>query len=138
MSKRDKHHDKVKQALIREGWTITHDPYLFQTDPKLATDLGAERLLAAERRHERIAVEIKSFLRSSQVVDLEEAIGQYSLYHLFLQKQEPDRQLYLAVPQHALENILSREVGRIAIEGLKINVVVYSLSEEEPLQWKPQ
>ena len=48
MSRRDKHHDKVKQALIREGWTITHDPYFFQTDPKLATDLGAERLLAAE------------------------------------------------------------------------------------------
>ena len=75
MSKRDKYHDTVKQALINEGWTITHDPYLFQTDPKLATDLGAERLLAAERGYERIAVEVKSFLRSSQVVDLEEALG---------------------------------------------------------------
>ena len=40
MSKRDKYHDTVKQAPI-------HDPYLFQTDPKLATDLVAERLLAA-------------------------------------------------------------------------------------------
>lgn len=72
MSKRDKYHDTVKQALINKGWTITHDPYLFQTDPKLATDLGAERLLAAERGYECIAVEVKSFLRSSQVVDLEE------------------------------------------------------------------
>ncbi|MBO0615034.1 element excision factor XisH family protein [Thiothrix fructosivorans] len=69
MSKRDKYHETVKQALMREGWAITHDPYMFKTDPKLATDLGAERLLAAERGYERIAVEIKSFLRSSQVVD---------------------------------------------------------------------
>ncbi len=89
MSKRDKYHDTVKQALINEGWTITHDPYLFQTDPKLATDLGAERLLAAERGYERIAVEVKSFLRSSQVVDLEEALGQYTLYQLFLRQQDP-------------------------------------------------
>lgn len=138
MSKRDKDHDIVKLALIKEGWTITHDPYFFQTDPKLATDLGAERLLAAERGYKRIAVEVKSFLRSSQVVDLEEAIGQYALYQLFLRQQDPERQLYLAVPRHALDNILSREVGRVAIEGLKVNVVVYSLTEEEQLQWKPQ
>lgn len=138
MSKRDKYHETVKQALIREGWAITHDPYMFQTDPKLATDLGAERLLAAERGYERIAVEIKSFLRSSQVVDLEEAIGQYALYQLFLRQSDPERQLYLAVPRHALDNILSREVGRVAIEGLKVNVIVYSLADEEPLLWKPQ
>lgn len=61
MSKRDKFHDIVKQALEREGWTITHDPYVFKTDPKLAADLGAERLMAAERGYERIVVEIKSF-----------------------------------------------------------------------------
>ncbi|MFI0400353.1 MAG: element excision factor XisH family protein [Thiolinea sp.] len=138
MSKRDKYHDTVKQALINEGWTVTHDPYFFHTDPKLATDLGAERLLAAERGYERIAVEVKSFLRSSQVVDLEEALGQYALYQLFLRQKDPERQLYLAVPRHALDNILSREVGRVAIEGLKVNVLVYSLTEEEQLQWKPQ
>jgi len=49
MSRRDKYHETVKQSLIREGWTITHDPYIFQTDPRLAADLGAERLISAER-----------------------------------------------------------------------------------------
>ena len=95
-------------------------------------------MLAAERGYERIAVEVKSFLRSSQVVDLEEALGQYALYQLFLRQKDPERQLYLAVPRHALDNILSREVGRVAIEGLKVNVLVYSLTEEERLQWKHQ
>ena len=138
MSKRDQYHETVKAALIKEGWTITHDPYVFQTDPKLAADLGAERLIGAERGYEKIVVEIKSFRRASQVVDLEEAIGQYSLYHLFLRQRDPERKLYLAVPLHAFDNILAREVGRTAIEELKIHVIVYSLSEEEPLQWKPQ
>ena len=138
MSRRDKYHETVKQSLIREGWTITHDPYIFQTDPRLAADLGAERLIAAERAYEKIAVEIKSFQRASQVADLEEAIGQYSLYHLFLQRHDPERRLYLAIPIHAFENILSREVGRVAVEGLGIHVIVYSLSEEEPLLWKTQ
>ncbi|MGZ3382218.1 MAG: element excision factor XisH family protein, partial [Isosphaeraceae bacterium] len=26
MPARDRYHDQVKNALIRDGWTITHDP----------------------------------------------------------------------------------------------------------------
>lgn len=57
---------------------------------------------------------------------------------MFLQRKDPERKLYLAVPHHALDNILSREVGQTVIEALKINLVVYSLAEEQPLLWKPQ
>lgn len=56
----------------------------------------------------------------------------------FSAKKTPNANFYLAVPSHALDNILSREVERVAIEGLKVNVLVYSLTEEEQLQWKPQ
>lgn len=137
MSRKDTYHDVVKQTLVREGWTITHDPYIFKTDPRLVADLGAERLIAAERKYEKIVVEIKSFLRTSQVVDLEEAVGKYSIYNIFLRQCEPDRKLWLAVPLHASENILSREVGRITLEEMRIPVIVYSLSGKEPLIWKP-
>jgi hypothetical protein len=34
MSKRDTDHEIVKQALIQEGWTITHEPYSFDVDPQ--------------------------------------------------------------------------------------------------------
>jgi hypothetical protein len=107
MSRRDTYHDVVKEMLIKEGWTVTHDPYIFRTDPRLAADLGAERLIAAERKCGKIVVGIKSFLRTSQVVDLEEAVGKYSIYSIFLQQHEPDRRLWVAVPLHASENILS-------------------------------
>ena len=78
MARRDKFYQIVCDALEAEGWTITHEEYVFDADPQLSTDLGAERLLAAERQLEKIAVEIKSFLQDSQVAELEKAIGQYA------------------------------------------------------------
>ncbi len=62
MPAKDRYHDIVKQALIREGWIITHDPYrLFIGKRKAYIDLGAERVIGAEKDGERIAVEIKVF-----------------------------------------------------------------------------
>ena len=39
-------------------------------------DLGAERLIVAEKAEQRIAVEIKSCVGDSEIDDLEKAIGQ--------------------------------------------------------------
>jgi hypothetical protein len=135
MSRRDTYHEIVKQTLIREGWTITHDPYSFDTIPQLSTDLGAEYPLAAERAGQKIAVEIKSFLMVSQVVELERAIGQYELYQRLLQRQEPERRLYVAVPTHAYTGIFNTPVGRIAMHELHMNLIVFTLTGEEELQW---
>ena len=135
MSRRDTYHDIVKHALIREGWTITHDPYMFRSEPELSTDLGAERPIAAEREGEKIAVEIKSFLQVSQVSELEKAIGQYELYTWLLQDQEPERELYVAVPTHAYEGILSQPVGQMVLQRLAMKVIVYSVTEEGKLVW---
>jgi XisH protein len=135
MSRKDTYHDLVKCALIREGWTISQDPYFLQSDPKLFIDLGAQRTMAAEKGHEKIAVEIKSFIADSQVTELERAVGQYGIYQELLQTQEPDRELYLAVPIDAFENIFSRQVGKVAIKKFKLKLIVFSFSEEEELLW---
>lgn len=136
MSRKDTYHYLVKQALMAEGWTITHDPYVFDSDPQLSTDLGAERLLAAEKAHEKIAVEIKSFRGESQIAELEKAAGQYRLYRRLLRLQDPERTLYLAVPRHAFENVFRRQIGQLAIDEFDFKLIVYSLSQEESLQWK--
>jgi hypothetical protein len=68
----DVYHNVVKNALIKDGWTITHDPYTLTFGQRnVFVDLGAERLVAAEKGQEKIAVEIKSFLGTSDVRDLE-------------------------------------------------------------------
>jgi len=79
MPAKDIYHNVVKNALIRDGWIITHDPLRLQAGSKdLYVDLGAEQLIAAEKKEKKIAVEIKSFVGSSVVADLEQALGQVS------------------------------------------------------------
>ena len=59
----DRYHESVRKALVKEGWDITDDPLIVPFGRRdVLIDLGAERMLAAERNGERIAVEIKSFL----------------------------------------------------------------------------
>jgi hypothetical protein len=102
MPAKDTYHDAVRAALIRDGWTITHDPYtiLFGLD-NLYADLGAEKTLGAERGDEKIAVEIKSFLGTSGLRDFELALGQFLFYRTLIDRTEPERTLFLAVPADA-------------------------------------
>lgn len=80
MPRRDIYHDTVKRALQKDGWTITHDPFPLQIGKKrLSADLGAERLISAEKGIQTIVVEVKSFVGQSDVKDLEQALGQYVL-----------------------------------------------------------
>jgi hypothetical protein len=98
MSVRDIYHNHVVNALIKDGWSITDDPLRLRIGKKdMFVDIGAERLLQAEKGQIKIAVEIKSFVGPSDLNDLHEALGQYILYHDVLQALQPDRILYLAV-----------------------------------------
>ncbi|MFN6566029.1 element excision factor XisH family protein [Dendronalium sp. ChiSLP03b] len=45
----------------------------------LSADLGIERLISAEKGFQRIVVEVKSFVRQSNVKDLEQVLGRMSL-----------------------------------------------------------
>ena len=89
---KDIYHDCVKNALIKDGWNITHDPFKLEIGKKdLYIDLGAAQLLAATKTEQKIAVEIKSFIGRSDVDDLEKALGQYVLYFDILEDFEPER-----------------------------------------------
>ena len=53
MPAKDIYHTTVCDALVKDGWTITHDPYTMTFGQKdVFVDLGAERLLAAEKGSE--------------------------------------------------------------------------------------
>ena len=81
MPARDFYHDKVRNALIKDGWTITHDPYSMKLgSADLFVDLGAEKIIAAEKGSDKIAVEIKSFLGKSIIAQTQDAIGQFIMY----------------------------------------------------------
>jgi len=138
MPAKDLYHDAVRNALIRDGWTITHDPYTIPYGvDKVYVDLGGERTLAAERGTERIAVEIKSFLGASGVRDFEQALGQYVFYRSLLARVDPERQLFLAVPVEAYDVTFSKSITEPAIQDCKVALVVFDPPRQEILRWMP-
>ena len=136
---KDIFHDAVKKALQKEGWTVTHDPYSINIPefrPKQDIDLGAEKMLGAEKGLEKIAVEIKSFIQPSVVYDFHTALGQYMNYLIGLSHQEPDRLLFLAVPEHAYSSFENLGMIWEAIETYKVKLIVYDTNQEIILSWK--
>jgi hypothetical protein len=108
-------YESVKTALIKDGWTITHDPYRIEFGgQRTFVDLGAERILAAERGVERIAVEIKSFLGPSRIDDFEKAVGQFIVYQSHLKRIDPSRKLYLAIDRIVNDTFFAREAKTTA------------------------
>jgi hypothetical protein len=133
---KDKFHDVVKNALIKEGWTITNDPLFIQFGGvDLYVDLGAEKMLAAQKDNEKIAVEIKSFLGDSTISDFHQALGQLLNYRLILRRQEPERILYLAVPFDIYESFFKLEFTQIAIIDYQLKIIVYNIDKEVISQW---
>ena len=138
MPARDIYHQPVIRALEKAGWRITHDPYRIVVGQKnLFVDLGAERVIAAEREGKRIAVEVKSFAGPSEVHELEEALGQYLLYAPFLRAQEPDRLLYLAVSREVWHNLFEEPIGRGVLSEYRLLLIVFDINTEEISQWIP-
>jgi hypothetical protein len=126
MPARDIYHNSVKNALIKDGWTITHDPYTLTFGLRdVFVDIGAERMLAAEKGDEKIAVEIKSFRGASDIHDLEMAVGQYIFYRALLTRLEPDRKLFLAVPASVFDSTLSEPIARPVMEDLSIALISF-------------
>lgn len=137
MPAKDIFHNAVKLALQKEGWSITHDPLTvrFGKD-KFSIDLGAEKLLAAERGNEKIAVEIKSFLGESELFDYHAALGQFLNYRLALKLREPERSLFLAVPVPTYRSLFSREFAQASVREYQVKLIVYDPINEVIIQWQ--
>jgi len=136
----DRFYSQVKAALIKAGWTITHDPLKLEIGGvKLEIDLGAEKMLegvlAAERDNEKIAVEIKSFISSSPTNELHTALGQFITYRLALSELEPDRKLYLAIPIAAYTDFFQRPFPSRLIQENGLALIVYDPIRQEVLKW---
>ncbi|MEO0771486.1 MAG: XisH family protein [Cyanobacteria bacterium J06649_4] len=129
---RDIFHDAVKRALEKERWVITADPLQIKFgDIKFQVDLAAERILAAHRDDEKIAVEIKSFLNPSAITDFYAALGQFLSYRLALSSTDPRRMLYLAVPSDAYETFFQLAFSQAATKQYQIKLMVYDPAREE-------
>ncbi len=136
MAALDKFHPVVKQALINDGWTITDDPlYLQYEGTDVSIDLGAEKLIAAEKQEQRIAVEVKSFLADSLVYEFHQVVGQCVDYQVMIEQAAPDRTLYIAVPSNVYYAFFQRPFAQLVIQRIHMNIMVYDIQQEVVEAW---
>ncbi|MEH2245736.1 XisH family protein [Nostoc sp.] len=133
MSARDKFHNIVKSALQKDGWRITHDPLLIPIEniTDIYIGLGAERIIAAEREGQIIAVEVKSFITTSTISEFHTAVGQFINYRYVLEEIDSERVLYLAVPLNTYNDFLNKPFIKTVIQRSQINLIVYDVETEE-------
>ncbi|HEY9666895.1 MAG TPA: XisH family protein [Coleofasciculaceae cyanobacterium] len=138
MSAKDIFHEVVKRALQKDGWQITHDPLSISVGGvNISIDLGAERLIAAEREGEKIAIEVKSFLaRASAISEFHTALGQFINYRGALRRDEPDRVLYLAVPLTTYQSFFQLDFPKAMVEENQVKMIIYDAKREEIAQWR--
>ncbi len=138
MPAKDFYHDAAKNALIKDGWTVTHDPYKVQVGKRdLFIDLGAQKLLAAEKGERKIAVEVKSFVGRSEVEDLRNALGQFVLYRNALGEKDPEREIFLAIRETIFAEVFQEPVGEMLIRNGEVRLIVFDKEREEILRWIP-
>lgn len=148
MPQRDQIHTIVREALLKDGWEITDDPYIISYGERfLFIDLGAtfpppsssvsSTIIGAHRGTDRIAIEIKDFRGKSAIQTLEQAIGQYVLYRLLLDRVDPGRQMYLAITDVVFDDFFSEPIGALVIEDLPLYLLVVNEARKEIQQWMP-
>ncbi len=135
MPAKDVYHETVRAALENEQWLITHDPFkIILGRRKGYIDLAAEKLLAAEKGETKIAVEIKSFLGASDLDSFEDALGQFLIYKVALEKKDPDRKLYLAIPTQVYADFFDDSFFKEILSRYAVYLLVFN-QKTQTLQW---
>jgi len=139
MAAKDIYHDHVKTALEKDGWTITHDPYRlkWRARKKMLIDLAAEKVMLAEKGASKIAIEVKSFVGTSEMEDLYKAIGQFILYRKALRKTEPERELYLAVRRDIYDDLFNDPNEDSLLNEDEVKLIVFEPEAKEIVLWIP-
>jgi hypothetical protein len=148
MPAKDSIHNIVKEAIVKDGWKITDDPYVISYGERfLFIDLAATisstlnqaqgSFIGATKENQRIAIEIKDFRGQSVIADLEQALGQYTLYQLLLRRIEPERELYLAITDTIYSNIFNEPIGELVITEMPLKLIIVNLKTVEVRQWIP-
>jgi XisH protein len=133
---KDTIHESVKNALIKDGWTITADPFrLTYEEFRLFADLAAERPFTAERLGRKIIVEVKTFAGLSFIKELEQALGQYKIYQDIIDELALDYELYLAVSVRIYNALFERQGAQMIVRRNRLKVLVVQIEEQRIEQW---
>jgi XisH protein len=135
MPQKDVIHNAVRNALIKDGWTIVADPYtITYLRSQLYADLCAERD-EQEGAKRVIVVEVKSFRGSSALHDFHAALGQYVAYRDLLAEIGQPFQVYLAMSQEAYRSVFGRDAVQVIARREHLLLLVVDTTEEVVAKW---
>ena len=127
-------------ALEKDGWNITQDPLFLKPSPRVRIlidlGLGAKKLISAQKGQSLIAVEVKSFVGLSTIAEFHTAVGQFFNYRMVLEKLDPERVLYLAIPTDVYQSFFTDSVVQEIIERLQMKLLVFLVANQEIALWK--
>lgn len=129
-------HDSVKIALQKDNWYVSDDPFIVETGgTKFNVDLGAEKVIVAEKGATKIAVEVKSFTKIALVYDFYEAFGQYMFYREAFSDEKIDRTLYLAISLATWKRIENIPFLLKRIQQFQLKIIVVDIYKQIILEW---
>ena len=83
-----------------------------------------------------MSIEIKSFLGASEVTEFHLALGQILNYRLALKQEQPERILYLAIPQDTYEDFFSRQFIQDSVAEYQIKLLIFDSIKQGIILWK--
>lgn len=136
MPAKDIYHETVKKALIRDGWNITAENLQLPWGGTRAfIDIIADEVFVAEKDGRKIAVEVKSFVGKSNLSEFEKAIGQFIIYRFAMRREEPERELYLAVDEQIYNKLFVHPDVIELMESEDLKVLVFDKEKEVLVRW---
>ena len=126
MPARDIYHAAAKAALVTDGWTVTAEDYTIPVGrQRIYIDVQAEDdLITAFQGSEKIAVEVKSFISTSAVKNLRDAVGQYVLYRSVLRRLDPERVPYLAIDAETVQTLFSEPLAEYLVSDEQVRRIL--------------
>jgi predicted RecB family endonuclease len=136
MPAKDIYHETVKNALIKDGWTITAENLQLPWGGTRAfIDIIADEVFIAEKEGRKIAVEVKSFVGKSNLSELEKAVGQFIIYRFAMRREEPERELFIAVGEKIYNKLFLHPDVIELIEAENLRIIVFDEVKQVIVRW---
>lgn len=136
MPKQDTLHESVKNALLKDGWTITADPFIPSGGEELINDETVmERPLAAMRGKRQIIVTAKSFLGASTMMNLYGALGHTLILRSLIEENNTDEWVYIAIRDTTYARLKESAMLPFIQSHSKMPLIVVDADKEEIIEW---
>lgn len=138
MAQQDRDHHIVIQALKAAGWTVTHPQGIATrfAGKRGTVDIGAE-IYEAEKGNRKIAVEVKNYPPTGNGVmgEFQRNVGQHLMYKEWFEENEPDREVYTAIPKATYDGFLSNQESQHFLRKHEIKMFTYNPDSQTLDKW---